>query len=64
MILVRDVFRLQFGKAREALTAFKAVGQVAQELGYGRDSFRVMTDLVGPLLHIGAGNNVRRPCSL
>ncbi len=48
MILVRDVFRLQFGKAREALTAFKAVGQVAQGLGYGRDSFRVMTDLVGP----------------
>src|SRR5689334_12198462 len=48
MILVRDVFRLQFGKAREALTAFKAVGQVAQEMGYGRDSLRVMTDLVGP----------------
>ena len=48
MILVRDVFRLQFGKAREALTAFKGVGQVAQESGYGRDSFRVMTDLVGP----------------
>jgi len=48
VILVRDVFRLQFGKAREALTAFKAVGQVAQEMGYGRDSLRVMTDLVGP----------------
>jgi hypothetical protein len=27
MILVRDVFRLKFGKARDALAAWKGVGE-------------------------------------
>ena len=48
MILVRDVFRLKFGKARDALAAFKEVGEAAKGMGYGSDSFRVLTDLVGP----------------
>ncbi len=48
MILVRDVFRVQFGKARDALRAFKAVGTVTQGMGFGSESFRVLTDLVGP----------------
>ena len=48
MILVRDVFRLQFGKSREAVAAFKAVGAVAQGMGFGSNSFRLLTDLVGP----------------
>ena len=47
MILVRDVFRLKFGKARDALAAFKDVGEAATRAGFGGDSFRVLTDLVG-----------------
>jgi len=47
MILVRDVFRLKFGKARDALVVWKEMGE------YGRrtnrpGSPRVMSDLVGP----------------
>ena len=48
MILVRDVFRLEFGKAREALAAFKEVGEAAKGMGFGGSSFRILTDLVGP----------------
>ena len=47
MIVVRDVFRLKFGAAREALAAFKEVGEVAKKSGFGDGSFRVLTDLVG-----------------
>jgi hypothetical protein len=47
MIVVRDVFRLKFGAAREALAAFKEIGEVAKKSGYAEDSFRVLTDLVG-----------------
>ncbi len=48
MILVRDVFRLKFGKARDALAVWKDMGQVAARMGWERDSLRVCTDLVGP----------------
>jgi hypothetical protein len=48
MILVRDVFRLKFGKAREAIAAFNEVGKQAMGAGFGTNSFRLMTDLVGP----------------
>jgi hypothetical protein len=48
MILVRDVFQLKFGQAREAIAAFKSVGNVARGAGFGSDSFRLLTDLVGP----------------
>jgi len=48
MILVRDVFRLQFGKAREAVAAWKGIEQHAKNVGWGAESVRVMTDLVGP----------------
>jgi len=47
MILVRDVFKLKFGAAREALAAFKEIGEVARNAGFRSDSFRVLTDLVG-----------------
>ena len=47
MILVRDVFRLKFGKAREALKAFKDIGDYAIKSGF-RGQPRVLTDLVGP----------------
>jgi hypothetical protein len=52
VILVRDVFRLKFGKAREALAAFKEIGTVAERDGFGASSMRVLTDLVGPFYTI------------
>jgi hypothetical protein len=48
MILVRDVFRLKFGKAREALAAWKEFGEFAKRTGFSASSYRVSTDLVGP----------------
>jgi len=48
MIVVRDVFRLKFGKAREALAAFKDIGEHAGKVGYDQSKTRVLTDLVGP----------------
>ena len=48
MILVRDVFRLKFGKAREALAAWKAMGEHARRANPGGGTPRVLTDLVGP----------------
>jgi hypothetical protein len=48
MILVRDVFRLKFGKAREATTAWKAMGEHARRAGWEPGSIRILTDLVGP----------------
>ena len=47
MIVVRDVFRLKFGAAREALAAFNEIGEVAKKSGFAEGSFRVLTDLVG-----------------
>ena len=47
MIVIRDVFRLKFGKAREALGAFRDVGQYATRAGMDPNSMRVLTDLVG-----------------
>src|SRR5262245_35726863 len=48
MIVVRDVFRLHFGKAREAIAVFKEIGEHAQKAGYNPANLRVLTDLVGP----------------
>jgi len=48
MILVRDVFRLKFGAAREAQAAFKEIGEVAKRSGFRTDAIRILTDLVGP----------------
>jgi hypothetical protein len=47
MIVVRNVFRLKFGAAKEALAAFKEIGEVAKKSGFADGSFRVLTDLVG-----------------
>lgn len=46
MIVVRDVFQLKFGKAKEAKALLKEGMAIATRLGYG--SFRALTDLVGP----------------
>jgi hypothetical protein len=47
MILVRNVFRLKFGKAKDALALWKEGRQIAERVGSG-ESMRAMTDLVGP----------------
>lgn len=46
MILVRDIFSLKFGKAKDA----KAILKESMEIGkkYGFKSMRALTDLTGP----------------
>jgi len=48
MIVVRDVFRLKFGKTREALAAWKEMGDHMARSGMDPKSVRLLTDLVGP----------------
>ncbi len=48
MIVVRNVFRLKFGKAREAVATWKEGAARARELNYGAGSMRLLTDLSGP----------------
>ncbi len=47
MIVVRNVFQLKFGKAKDALGLWKEGRQIAQRTGSG-GTMRAMTDLVGP----------------
>lgn len=46
MILVRDVFRLKFGKAKEAKALWQEGLRIAKRVGYGPQ--RLLTDLTGP----------------
>lgn len=46
MIIVRDVFQLQFGKAKDAVTVCKAGLENAKDMG-NPIPMRIMTDLVG-----------------
>ena len=46
MIIVRDVFRLKFGKAREAQALIEESKKLPVQ--FGTDGRRVLTDLVGP----------------
>jgi hypothetical protein len=48
MILVRDVFRLKFGKARDALTVWKEMAEQGKRNGMMSAPPRILTDLVGP----------------
>jgi hypothetical protein len=48
MILVRDVFRLKFGQARDALAAINHIGEYASRAGADPQAMRILTDLVGP----------------
>jgi hypothetical protein len=48
MILVRNVFRLKFGQAREAVAAWKEGMAIAERSGVGAGRYRLLTDLVGP----------------
>lgn len=47
MIVVRDVFKLKFGKARDAVAAMKEMLAEGSKTGAGPKSPRLMTDLVG-----------------
>lgn len=46
MIVVRNVFRLKFGKSKEAVALWKEGMALAKKLGFPSRS-RVLTDLVG-----------------
>ena len=48
MIVVRNVFRLKFGKARDAMAAWKEGLAIGERAGLRRNSTRLLTDLVGP----------------
>lgn len=46
MILVRDIFRLKFGKAKEAKDLVKEIRTIAS--GMGVNLGKAMTDITGP----------------
>jgi hypothetical protein len=49
MVVIRNVFRLKFGKAREAVPLFKEGLAIQQKVGAGLDfSTRLLTDVTGP----------------
>ncbi|HEY8667312.1 MAG TPA: NIPSNAP family protein [Tepidisphaeraceae bacterium] len=48
MVVVRDIFQLKFGQAKEAVTLWKQVIAINQRRGYGTAATRMLTDLVGP----------------
>lgn len=46
MILVRDIFHLKFGKAKDAKVLLAEGEKINKEFGF--DNTRVLTDLTGP----------------
>ena len=49
MVVIRNVFRLKFGKAREAVALFKEGLAIQKRVGAGMDfSTRLLTDVTGP----------------
>ena len=48
MIVVRDVFRVKFGKAKEATDLWKKAVALLAKSGYGGGGTRILTDLAGP----------------
>jgi len=47
MIVVRDIFRLKFGKAKEATALWKQAMGIMKRAGYGNAGNRLLTDLAG-----------------
>ena len=47
MIVVRNVFRIKFGQAREAIAAWKEGLGIAEKAGLIRGNARLLTDLAG-----------------
>src|ERR1700704_1662608 len=49
MVVIRNVFHLKFGRAREAVALFKEGIAIQKRVGQGLDfSTRLLTDLTGP----------------
>ena len=49
MVVIRNVFRLKFGKAREAVALFKEGIAIQKRVGAGSDvTTRLLTDVTGP----------------
>jgi hypothetical protein len=49
MVVIRNVFRLKFGKAREAVALFKEAVAIQARVLAGREfSTRMLTDVTGP----------------
>src|SRR5678815_4107144 len=49
MVVIRNVFRLKFGKAREAVGLFKEGVAIQKRVGAGLEfSTRLLTDVTGP----------------
>jgi len=48
MIVVRNVFQLKFGKAKEALAHWKEGLPIFERLGMPMKGSRILTDVVGP----------------
>jgi hypothetical protein len=48
MIVVRNVFRIKFGQAREAVAAWKEGIGIAEQAGLARGTTRLLTDIAGP----------------
>jgi hypothetical protein len=47
MVVVRDIFRLKFGEAKEAITLWKEAAASLRKSGYGALDVRLLTDLAG-----------------
>ena len=47
MVLVRNVFRLKFGKAKEAVEHWKQGTSVLKQLNFSKAPVRLLTDLAG-----------------
>ena len=49
MVVIRNVFRLKFGKTREAVALFKEGVAIQKRVGAGSEfATRLLTDLTGP----------------
>ncbi len=48
MIVVRNVFQLEFGKAKEAVALWKTGAAEARKATSGRWEMRLLTDVTGP----------------
>jgi len=48
MIVVRNVFQLKFGKARDAVAYWKEAHPIFERLGMPMKGSRVLTDVTGP----------------
>jgi hypothetical protein len=47
MIVVRNVFKVKFGKARDAMEAYKEVAAIAKQSTNGVVPMRILTDVTG-----------------